>query len=48
MKNQEVVLMGFAASSGIDLLGHEFIGTVVKVTDSEKKWKVGDRVGGPW
>jgi D-arabinose 1-dehydrogenase-like Zn-dependent alcohol dehydrogenase len=28
--------------------GHEIIGNVVAVPDSEKKWKEGDRVGGPW
>ncbi|PSN65716.1 alcohol dehydrogenase [Corynespora cassiicola Philippines] len=28
--------------------GHEVIGTVVAVGPGEKKWKVGDRVGGPW
>lgn len=28
--------------------GHEIIGDVVAVPDSEKTWKVGDRVGGPW
>ena len=28
--------------------GHELIGNVVAVGDGEKKWKVGDRVGGPW
>ncbi|KAL8857571.1 MAG: hypothetical protein Q9178_005899 [Gyalolechia marmorata] len=28
--------------------GHEMIGTVVAVATGEKKWKVGDRVGGPW
>ena len=32
----------------IERLGHEFVGTVVSVPSSEKKWKVGDRVGGPW
>ncbi|KAF2162091.1 hypothetical protein M409DRAFT_69317 [Zasmidium cellare ATCC 36951] len=32
----------------IERLGHEFIGTVVQVPETEKKWKVGDRVGGPW
>lgn len=29
-------------------MGHEFIGDVVAVPSSEKKWKVGDRVGGAW
>jgi D-arabinose 1-dehydrogenase-like Zn-dependent alcohol dehydrogenase len=26
--------------------GHEVIGKVVAVADGEKRWKVGDRVGG--
>jgi len=28
--------------------GHEVIGDVVAISDGECKWKVGDRVGGPW
>ncbi|KAI4196906.1 MAG: hypothetical protein LQ348_002229 [Seirophora lacunosa] len=28
--------------------GHEMIGSVAAVGPGEKKWKVGDRVGGPW
>ncbi|KAK5456136.1 hypothetical protein LTS15_005455 [Exophiala xenobiotica] len=28
--------------------GHEVIGEVVAVPDSEKRWKEGDRVGAPW
>lgn len=28
--------------------GHEIIGEVAAVPDTEKKWKTGDRVGGPW
>jgi len=28
--------------------GHEIIGNVAAVGDGEKRWKVGDRVGGPW
>ncbi|KAI4660050.1 uncharacterized protein J4E79_005852 [Alternaria viburni] len=28
--------------------GHEVIGKVIAVGDGEKKWKVGDRVGGGW
>jgi len=28
--------------------GHEVIGTVIAIGDGEKKWKVGDRVGGGW
>ena len=32
----------------IKCLGHEFVGTVAAVPPSEKKWKVGDKVGGAW
>ena len=35
-------------NSQIQCLGHEFVGTVAFVPSSEKKWKVGDRVGGAW
>lgn len=28
--------------------GHELIGNVAAVGEGEKRWKVGDRVGGPW
>lgn len=28
--------------------GHETIGEIVAVDEGEKRWKVGDRVGGPW
>ena len=28
--------------------GHEVIGDVAAVPDTEKRWKVGDRVGAPW
>lgn len=28
--------------------GHEVIGDVAAVGDGEKRWKAGDRVGGPW
>lgn len=28
--------------------GHETIGDVVEIAEGETKWKVGDRVGGPW
>lgn len=28
--------------------GHEVIGNIAAVGDGEKRWKVGDRVGGPW
>ena len=32
----------------VKCLGHEFIGDVAAVPASEKRWKVGDRVGGAW
>jgi D-arabinose 1-dehydrogenase-like Zn-dependent alcohol dehydrogenase len=28
--------------------GHEVIGNVAAVSEGEKRWEVGDRVGGPW
>jgi len=28
--------------------GHEIIGDVAALGDGEQKWKIGDRVGGPW
>jgi len=28
--------------------GHEIIGDVAAIPNSELKWKIGDRVGGPW
>ena len=28
--------------------GHEIIGEVVAVSPNEKKWKIGDRIGGGW
>ena len=28
--------------------GHEVIGNIAVVGDGEKRWKVGDRIGGPW
>ncbi|KAI9709486.1 MAG: hypothetical protein M1820_003246 [Bogoriella megaspora] len=30
------------------IMGHEIVGDVVAVPPSEKKWKVGERVGGTW
>ena len=32
----------------IRIAGHEIVGDVAAVPDSEKTWKVGDRVGGGW
>ncbi|KAK5119024.1 hypothetical protein LTR62_000235 [Meristemomyces frigidus] len=42
------VLHGEMGPPQIQQLGHEFVGTIVALPSSEKKWKVGDRVGGPW
>lgn len=42
------VAAGDFGPPAISILGHEFIGTVVAVPSTEKKWAVGDRVGGPW
>lgn len=28
--------------------GHELIGDIAEIPEGEKRWKVGDRVGGPW
>lgn len=38
---------GFGNSFPI-IPGHEVVAEVVAVPDSEKKWKVGDWVGGAW
>ncbi|KAF2206519.1 hypothetical protein CERZMDRAFT_53021 [Cercospora zeae-maydis SCOH1-5] len=42
------VLHGDFGPPGIEVLGHEFVGTVVAVPPEEKRWVVGDRVGGAW
>lgn len=28
--------------------GHEVVGTFFAMGEAEKKWQVGDKVGGPW
>jgi D-arabinose 1-dehydrogenase-like Zn-dependent alcohol dehydrogenase len=28
--------------------GHEGVGDIVALGEGEKRWKIGDRVGGPW
>ena len=30
------------------ILGHEIVGDVAAIPSTEKKWKIGDRVGGAW
>lgn len=42
------VLNGDMGPPQISCLGHEFVGTVVSVPPGEKKWHIGDRVGGAW
>ncbi|KAK3111467.1 hypothetical protein LTR53_013254 [Teratosphaeriaceae sp. CCFEE 6253] len=42
------VLQGAMGPHRVERLGHEYVGTVVAVPPSEKKWQVGDRVGGAW
>lgn len=43
-----VVRMGGFGNSFPIIPGHEIIGEVAAVPSSEKRWKEGDRVGGPW
>ncbi|KAL8770845.1 MAG: hypothetical protein Q9209_003496 [Squamulea sp. 1 TL-2023] len=47
--HSDVMVQNGAFGSSYPIVpGHEMIGTVVAVAEGEKKWKVGDRVGGPW
>jgi len=43
-----VVRMGGFGNGFPIIPGHEIIGEVAAVPSSEKRWKEGDRVGGPW
>lgn len=43
-----VVQHGLFGNSFPIIPGHEVIGEVAAVPESEKRWKEGDRVGGPW
>lgn len=43
-----VVQFGGFGNSFPIVPGHELVGDVVAVSDTEKIWKKGDRVGGPW
>ncbi|KAL8659835.1 MAG: hypothetical protein Q9202_006934 [Teloschistes flavicans] len=47
-EGQVLIKSGVMGSSFPVVPGHEMIGEVVAVGPGEKKWKVGDRVGGPW
>ncbi|KAK5167513.1 uncharacterized protein LTR77_007212 [Saxophila tyrrhenica] len=42
------VLNGDMGPPQIKCLGHEYVGDIVSTAPGEKKWKVGDRVGGAW
>ncbi|KAL8647088.1 MAG: hypothetical protein Q9210_005761 [Variospora velana] len=45
----DVMVQSGAMGSSFPIIpGHEMIGTVAAIASGEKKWKVGDRVGGPW
>jgi threonine dehydrogenase-like Zn-dependent dehydrogenase len=46
--SDSVVQEGLFGNSFPIIPGHEIIGNVVAVPDSENQWKEGDRVGGPW
>ncbi|KAK5085629.1 hypothetical protein LTR05_004916 [Lithohypha guttulata] len=47
--HSDVVVQHAAFGNPLPMVpGHEIIGEVVAVPSSEKKWKEGDRVGGPW
>lgn len=46
--SDSIVRSGAAGNSFPIVPGHELIGNVAAVPEGEKKWKVGDRVGGPW
>ena len=46
--SDHAVRFGLFGNSFPIIPGHEVIGEVAAVPDTEKKWKVGDRVGGPW
>ncbi|KIX08237.1 uncharacterized protein Z518_02893 [Rhinocladiella mackenziei CBS 650.93] len=46
--SDHVVQHGLFGNSFPITPGHEVIGEVVAVPDTEKRWKVGDRVGAPW
>jgi D-arabinose 1-dehydrogenase-like Zn-dependent alcohol dehydrogenase len=46
--SDHAVRFGLFGNSFPIVPGHEVIGEVVAVPDTEKKWKLGDRVGGPW
>lgn len=46
--SDSVVRVGGFGNSFPIIPGHEIIGEVVAVPESEKRWKEGDRVGGAW
>ncbi|OCT44900.1 Alcohol dehydrogenase 2 [Cladophialophora carrionii] len=46
--SDHAVRFGLLGNSFPIVPGHEVIGEVAAIPDTEKKWKVDDRVGGPW
>lgn len=47
--HSDAMVQSGAFGNGFPIVpGHEVIGNVVAVGDGEKRWEVGDRVGGPW
>ncbi|KAL2438663.1 Alcohol dehydrogenase patD [Exophiala dermatitidis] len=46
--SDNAVQLGLFGNSFPITPGHEVIGDVAAVPDSEKRWKIGDRVGAPW
>ncbi|EXJ55667.1 hypothetical protein A1O7_08596 [Cladophialophora yegresii CBS 114405] len=46
--SDHAVRFGLFGNSFPIVPGHEVIGEVAAIPDTEKKWKVGDHVGGPW
>jgi D-arabinose 1-dehydrogenase-like Zn-dependent alcohol dehydrogenase len=46
--SDSIVQSGSMGNTFPRIPGHEIIGDVVAVGDGERKWKAGDRVGGPW
>ncbi|KAH0844503.1 hypothetical protein AYO21_00972 [Fonsecaea monophora] len=46
--SDQVVRYGIMGNRFPIIPGHEIIGEVAAVPDSEHRWKVGERVGGPW
>ena len=46
--SDSLVQDGLMGNSFPRVPGHEIIGNIAAIPKGENKWKVGDRVGGPW